>query len=194
LFNSSANSLMGSLGVLDSGGMSSNTVVDESLVNSAFAGLDLGTAAHVAAQDQQGRAPAGFFDQSSFLEMQSQAMHPHSMQAQSMHQTQSQMPYPNDMYSAPFQQTSMLASMPPVGQQAPMGGASGYGIGTQSIPPQVSSSQADPGTDDWSDLQLQLPSDLGEILGGDIFGATAEGQQQQNQQLFDSNWSNQQQY
>ena len=205
---------MGSLGVLDSGmspnatnsamaGMSNmGGTVDESIVDRAFAGLDLGGSPgsrHTQVGHQQ-----AFFDRSSFLDM------PGSMQSQS---SQTQMPYQSDVYSAPFQSMqpspiiggqhvpshgygqpqqspAMMASMGGVRDAPPGYGAGMQSMDLQSMQPQTNQQQSD----DWNDLQLQLPSDLGEILGGDIFGSSSEQTVQQQQNHMFPDWGNQQQY
>ena len=215
-----ANSLMGSLGVLDSS-LSSNVsnpamagmgnmgsmagTVDDSIVDRAFASLDLGGSS--GAHHTQGGHQQAYFDQGSFLDMSA------PIQSRS---TPTQMPYQNDVYAAPFQsmqQSPMMGGQHIAShgygqqQQSPsmmagIGGVRdvqppGYGVGMQSMEMQ---SLQHPHTnqqpsDDWNDLQLQLPSDLGEILGGDIFGSSSEQpntQQQQNHMFPD--WGNQQQY
>ena len=73
----------------------------------------------------------------------------------------------------------------------------GYGVGMQSLdmPPMQQPQTNHQQSDDWNDLQLQLPSDLGEILGSDIFSSSSDqnSQQQQQNRMF-SDWGNQQQY
>ncbi len=210
------NSLMGSLGALDGGmgstvsnsamtGMSNmSNSVDESIVDRAFAGLDLGESSG-AHHHSQGGQQQGFFDQSSFLGMSG------SMQSGS---SQTQMPYQNDAYSAPFQsmqQSPIMGSQHVAShgygqhQQSPtmmtsMGtrdAQPGYGVGMQSLdmPPMQQPQTNHQQSDDWNDLQLQLPSDLGEILGSDIFSSSSDqnSQQQQQNRMF-SDWGNQQQY
>ena len=179
-----ANSLMGSIGVLDGGmstmgmqtmssNMAGSSTVDENLVNRAFAGLDLGSGVSPGAQSTIGQQ-GGFFDDSSFMGMQQQSMNVQQNSQQQMH-------YQSDMYAAPFQ--SSPSSMQQMGygggvgvggQQSPIGN---FGVGMQSMQSMQSmgvgmtasndannTNNQQQANDDWNDLQLQLPSDL---LGGD---------------------------
>lgn len=125
-------------------------MVEDDIVNSAFASLDLGPMPHT---DQS--APPGFFvDQGSFLDMRGGVQPP------------------------------MAYDQPPMGGMVPF---------QQPVPAGIMESQhnqgfmgmgaiQDQGGDEWNDLQLQLPSDLGEILGADMFNDRHEQQQQQQQQ------------
>ena len=174
-----ANSLMGSIGVLDGGmstmgmqtmssNMAGSSTVDENLVNRAFAGLDLGSGVSPGAQSTIGQQ-GGFFDDSSFMGMQQQSMNVQQNSQQQMH-------YQNDMYAAPFQ--SSPSSMQQMGygggvgvggQQSPIGN---FGVGMQSMQSMQSmgvgmtasndannTNNQQQANDDWNNLQLQPPSD-----------------------------------
>jgi hypothetical protein len=123
-------------------------MVEDDIVNSAFASLDLGPMPQT---DQP--APPGFFvDQGSFLDMRGQP-------------------------PMPYEQSPMggMPSFQPSAQAGMMNSQQNQGfMGMHPI--------QDQGGDEWNDLQLQLPSDLGEILGADVFHDRPEQQQQQQQQ------------
>lgn len=133
--------------------LESNSMVEDDIVNSAFASLDLGPMPQT---DQP--APPGFFvDQGSFLDMRGQP-------------------------PMPYEQSPMggMPSFQPSAQAGMMNSQQNQGfMGMHPI--------QDQGGDEWNDLQLQLPSDLGEILGADVFHDRPEQQQQQQQQQQQGN-------
>ena len=202
------NSLMGSLGVLDSGiqsmGMQANiggsgmqsmgSTVDENLVNRAFAGLDLGGVGGVntATQNSIGGGSVGqgsgqqqgFFHQGHFMGIQQQSMQQQSMQ-QSTHQ---QMQYQGDIYAAPFQSSPMHQMGAYGQQQSPIGNFDMQTLGMQRSNANNEQQQQQT-NDDWNDMLL--PSDL---LGGsdstNFYASDANNQQYSSS----STWGHQQQF
>jgi hypothetical protein len=136
-------------------------VADDDVINKAFAGLDIGPMPTSA----EHHAPPGFFVESldrGFLDIPVHDSHSHmGYQSTAMGGIDTPAFQPGTQFQSSAQFPSAPNGM--MNHQAPSFG----------MPPV--STMADQG-DEWADLQLQLPSDFGEILGSDVFSEPPQQQ------------------